>query len=303
MKKNITLVILAAGMGSRYGGLKQLDQIGPAGETIIEYSVFDAIAAGFSKVVFIVRDFFAESFQEKLGDKLSQFIKTEYVHQPITVELNEDNESVQRSKPWGTSHAVLVARDLVDEPFAVINADDYYGRSAFSNMAEFLQDGVATDHYGMVGYVLKNTLSEQGHVNRGICNTDRQGYLSSIEEVLKIRYSNGKIISDKQGHELSPNARVSMNFWGFHPSIFHYIEEGFKRFYMKNRNSPTAEYYIPLIIDELIQTRLIRLKVIPSEDKWYGITYKEDAMAVRKAFLDFRKEGLYPDPLWSTNRS
>ena len=302
MKKNITLVILAAGMGSRYGGLKQLDQIGPAGETIIEYSVFDAIAAGFSKVVFIVRDFFAESFQEKLGDKLSQFIKTEYVHQPITVELNEDNESVQRSKPWGTSHAVLVARDLVDEPFAVINADDYYGRSAFSNMAEFLQNDVATDHYGMVGYVLKNTLSEQGHVNRGICNTDRQGYLSSIEEVLKIRYSNGKIISDKQGHELSPNARVSMNFWGFHPSIFHYIEEGFKRFYMKNRNSPTAEYYIPLIIDELIQTRLIRLKVIPSEDKWYGITYKEDAMAVRKAFLDFRKEGLYPDPLWSTNR-
>jgi NDP-sugar pyrophosphorylase family protein len=300
MEKDITLVILAAGMGSRYGGLKQLDQIGPGGETIIEYSVYDAIEAGFNKVVFIIRDFFAKAFQENLGDKFSDFIQTEYVNQPVNVELKNNDAGVERTKPWGTSHAVLVARDLVDEPFAVINADDYYGRSAFSEMAEFLRERVSPDFYAMIGYVLKNTLSDQGHVNRGVCITDQQGYLTAIEEVLKIRQNSGKIVHGDEGIVLSPNARVSMNFWGFHPKVFQYLEEGFKRFYMENRYNPSAEYYIPLIVDELIRNEQIKLKVIPSEDKWYGITYKDDAVTVRKAFLEFRKRGLYPDPLWST---
>jgi len=220
MKKDITLLILAAGMGSRYGGLKQLDQIGPAGETILEYSVYDAVEAGFSKVVFIIRDFFAEEFEEKLGDKFSKLIRTEYAYQPIDVRFANENNAVPRTKPWGTSHAVLIAKDLVNEPFAVINADDYYGRSGYFKIAEFLRKSVAPGNYAMIGYVLKNTLSNQGYVNRGICITDKEGYLSSIEEILKISHSNNRIVYGDEGLVLTPDTMVSMNFWGFHPKIF-----------------------------------------------------------------------------------
>jgi choline kinase len=298
MKEELSLLILAAGMGSRYGGLKQLDGLGPHGETILEYSMYDAIEAGFDKAVFIVRDFFKDEFIQRMEEKFADRIDLRFVCQEVNPKI-EGLTLPKREKPWGTSHAVLVAKDEIEGPFAVINADDYYGKAAFQIIADFLRDGVSTEQYAMIGFILDKTLSERGHVNRGVCEMDEGGYLTGIEEVLKIRTEGGKIISDSRTEALRGDEVVSMNFWGFHPNLFNYLEESFPAFVKANLDNPKAEYFIPVIIDELIKSKLIRLKVFTSPHRWYGVTYKEDAMMVKKAFKSFQEEGVYPSPLFS----
>ena len=302
MSQDISLLVLAAGMGSRYGGLKQLDALGPDGETILEYSIYDAVQAGFSKVVFVIRDHFEKDFREKIGDRFAGKIEVQYVHQHVNPVIDGIPDLPIREKPWGTSQAVLVARDVIHEPFAVINADDYYGQQCFGMLGKFLKEDVNAQTYAMVGYTLVNTLSEQGHVNRGVCKTDQEGNLASVEEILKIRFAGDQIIyGDDSGQVLSENAIVSMNFWGFHPNIFKELDEGFKKFVRNNISNPKAEYYIPLIIDELIKSGKVKVKLLHSEDQWYGVTYKEDAEHVKKAFEEFAREGKYPSPLWPDN--
>ena len=299
MTRNISLVVLAAGMGSRYGGLKQLDALGPNGETILEYSIYDAINAGFDKVVFVIRDFFEDEFREKVGSRFSDRIDIRYVHQDVNPEIVDINNLPRREKPWGTSHAVLVCKDLINEPFAVINADDYYGQSCFNILGDFLRNRVSPKRYAMVGYVLQNTLSDQGNVNRGICETDREGNLIGVEEVLKIHRHNDKIVhGENHSGSLPADAIVSMNFWGFHQDIFHHLESGFREFVRSNIDNPKAEYFIPLIIDDLIRNGEISVEVLTSHDRWYGVTYQEDAELVKQAFRSFAEQDKYPQPLW-----
>lgn len=299
--QKISLLVLAAGMGSRYGGLKQLDELGPNGETILEYSIYDAIQAGFSKVVFVIRDFFQEEFEQKVGSKFKDQIEVGYVCQPVNPEINGFADLPIREKPWGTSHAVLVADDLIDEPFAVINADDYYGQQCFEIMSEFLRNEATPHVYSMVGYQLKNTLSDMGTVNRGVCATDEKGNLSGIVETLKIRKDDRGVVVHGPNAEqgLSEDDVVSMNFWGFHPDIFRHLHAGFRAFVAANKDNSKAEYYIPLIIDDLIKSGEVEVKLLTSTDHWYGVTYKEDAEHVKAAFARFGEEGKYPHPMWS----
>lgn len=297
MNDKITLIVLAAGMGSRFGGLKQMEPLGPNGETLLDYSVYDAYHAGFTKVVFVIRDFFAEEFKEKIGSRVESFIEVEYVFQDVNIEV-PGIDIVERKKPWGTNHAVLVCKDVVHEPFAVINSDDYYGKDGFSKIAKFLREEVSPERYALIGYILKNTLSDSGTVNRGVCETDENQNLVSIEEVLKIkRQPDGKVIRHDKESELSENAIVSMNFWGFDSTYFKRLEEGFHEFVRQNKDKPTAEYYIPVLIDEMISNGEITLRVIPSHDSWYGVTYVEDADRVRKAFSTLHEKGVYPKSL------
>ena len=299
MNKEISLLVLAAGMGSRYGGLKQLDALGPHGETILEYSIYDAVKAGFTKVVFIIRDHFEQDFRDKIGDRFTDMIDVHYVHQHVNPTIKGISDLPVREKPWGTSQAVLVAKDVINEPFAVINADDYYGQQCFHMLGDFLRNDVNPQTYAMVGYTLVNTLSEKGHVNRGVCSVDEEGNLAAIEEILKIHYEGDQIVYGEKGEQtLSANAMVSMNFWGFHDTIFAELEDGFRNFVLANRQNPKAEYYIPIIIDDLIKAGKIKVKLLHSEDQWYGVTYKEDAEQVKSAFAKFAKEGKYPSPLW-----
>jgi len=299
MENKISLLVLAAGMGSRYGGLKQLDALGPNGETILEYSIYDAVKAGFSKVVFVIRDYFEKDFREKIGDKFKDSIEVVYVHQDVNPVIEGIDGLPKREKPWGTSQAVLVAKDVIDEPFAVINADDYYGQNCFHTLAEFLRTEVSPNHYAMVGYSLLNTLSEKGHVNRGVCTADAEGNLLTVEEILKIRFSGDDVVYGENGeHKLAKDSIVSMNFWGFHQSAFAEIQRGFHAFVKENKNNPKAEYYIPLIVDELIKSGKVKVKLLHSLDQWYGVTYKEDAAQVKSAFAKFKNDGTYPSPLW-----
>lgn len=297
MNDKITLVVLAAGLGSRFGGLKQMEPLGPNGETLLDYSVYDAYKAGFRKVVFVIREFFADDFKEKVGQRVESFMEVEYVFQEVNIEI-PGIEIPEREKPWGTNHAVLVCKDVVNEPFAVINSDDYYGKDGFYKVAQFLKNDVAPDQFALIGYILKNTLSDSGTVNRGVCQTNDQGNLVSIEEVLKIqREEDGRVIRKDKGSELSEDSIVSMNFWGFHPSYFARLESGFHDFVRKNKDNPTAEYYIPVLIDEMINNGEITLKVIPSHDHWYGVTYMQDADRVRVAFAKMHQSGAYPQTL------
>lgn len=301
-KKGISLVVLAAGMGSRYGGLKQLDALGPSGETILDYSVYDAVEAGFSKVVFVIRDFFAEDFKTKVGNQFRDKIDVRYVFQPVNPSLDFAKDLPEREKPWGTNHAVLVCKDEIDEPFCVINADDYYGKSGFIKMAEFLRNEVSPELYSMIGYQLKNTLSESGYVNRGVCKLNGE-YLVDVIETLKIkRDSDGMVYShDSDGNRLNQideDSFVSMNFWGFDATYFDFLERGFERFVQENHDNPKAEYYIPNLVDEMIKSDTAKCLVISSEDNWYGVTYKEDAQEVKDNFAKLVEEGKYPSPLW-----
>jgi dTDP-glucose pyrophosphorylase len=299
MAKEISLVVLAAGMGSRYGGLKQLDALGPSGETILEYSIFDAVRAGFTKVVFIIRDHFEADFRAKIGEKFSDRIDVAYVHQHVNPQIEGIDNLPVREKPWGTSQAVLVAKEVVREPFAVINADDYYGQECFEKMGEFLREEVSPETFAMVGYSLLNTLSEKGHVNRGVCTTDASGNLASIEEILKISLVDGQVVYGQDGANTLPqDAIVSMNFWGFHQTVFEAIEKGFYQFVREHQDNPKAEYYIPIIIDDLIRSGQVSVKLLHSNDQWYGVTYQEDAILVKEAFARFASEGKYPSPLW-----
>lgn len=297
MVDKITLVVLAAGMGSRFGGLKQMEPLGPNGETLLDYSVFDAYNAGFRKVVFVIRDFFADEFKQQIGSKIEEFMEVEYVFQEVNIQVEGAN-IVDREKPWGTNHAVLVCKDVVHEPFAVINSDDYYGKDGFVKAANFLKNKVSPEKYCLIGYILKNTLSDSGTVNRGVCKTDAESNLVSIEEVLKIaRDDSGAVIRQDKGTELPEDSVVSMNFWGFDPSYFDRLEQGFHDFVRANQDNPKAEYYIPVLIDEMINNKEIELNVIASHDSWYGVTYKEDADRVKQAFKDLHVKGAYPETL------
>ena len=298
-----TLLVLAAGMGSRYGGLKQIDQVGPSGETIIEYSVYDAIKAGFGKVVFVIRRSIEEAFKEALGNKFADLIDVDYAIQEIDVKIEGIDNMPAREKPWGTGHAVLVAADKVDTPFAVINADDFYGRGAFRELAAFaekLNDKNGYE-YAMVGYILKITLSDYGSVSRGVCETNAENHLVTVTERTKIQADNGKIYftdDSSQKHELAENTVVSMNFWGFTPSIFDELRKQFKDFVAGNTDNPKAEFYIPLVVNHMIVNNMATIEVLTCEDKWFGITYKEDKEIVTKAFSEFVDRGEYPSPLW-----
>jgi len=299
---DLTLLVLAAGMGSRYGGLKQLDQVGPSGETIIDYSVYDAIEAGFNKIVFIIRKDIEKDMKDLLFDKYSKKVKVEYVFQeldniPDGVELPAD-----RVKPWGTGHAVLMAKDVIHEPFVVINADDFYGKSAFKVVADYMKSQ-KNDLKGkncMAGYRLKNTLSEHGTVSRGVCEVNANNELVDIIERTKIAWQDGKIITDDNGKvlELDGNSFVSMNFWGFTPDVFPELESEFKKFIVENISNIKSEYYIPSIVSHQMNKGLANVKVLEATDQWFGVTYKEDKPLVISKIKQLTSEGMYPEKLW-----
>jgi NDP-sugar pyrophosphorylase family protein len=296
-----TLLILAAGMGSRYGGLKQIDGIGPNQEPIIEYSIYDAIKAGFGKIVFVIREEFDAAFRE-IFDAFNDRIQIEYVYQPVNVKV-DGLDLVKRTKPWGTSHAVLVAKDVINEPFAVINADDYYGANSFKIMADFLNKDCSETKMSMIGYILENTLSENGTVNRGVCEVDSKNNLVEVTEREKLARQGEKVEynigSEEPNAEVDPKSYVSMNYWGFHPSIFKDIEKGLHNFMKENSNSPTAEYYIPNIVSDKIKAREIAFAVIPTNDSWFGVTYKEDKQMAIETLNKHIENGVYPKNLWS----
>ncbi len=295
-----TLLILAAGMGSRYGGLKQIDGIGPNQEPIIEYSIYDAISSGFGKIVFVIRKEFDEAFRSRFN-QFSDRIKIEYAYQPVNIKL-DGVDIVERSKPWGTSHAVLVAKDIINEPFAVINADDYYGAGSFKLMADFLINECKPNLMSMIGYTLRNTLSDYGTVNRGVCAVDKKNNLIEVVERVKIAKQNGKVKynigSDEESGELNPDFSVSMNYWGFHPSIFKEIKYGLHNFIKENSKNPTAEYYIPNIVTDMIVSNKMSVRVIPTNDNWFGVTYKEDKPMAVAEINKYIKSGIYPKNLW-----
>ncbi len=297
-----TLVIMAAGMASRYGSMKQIQQFGPGGETIMDYSIFDAIKAGFKKVVFIIRRDFAEDFKNIFEPKLQGKIETEYVFQEMNKGLDSYSVPEGRTKPWGTAHAILCAKDAIDQPFAVINADDFYGSDGFKKAHDFLANDCKEDVYAIVGYELARTLSEHGTVSRGVCEVDASGNLKGISERLKISRQNGKMVdeeSETSKIELPEEAKASMNFWCFHPSIFSFIEKGFQKFLEKNINSPKAEYLIPLVADEWVKAGKGVIKVLPTSAQWFGVTYKEDAPVVKRSLDKLVEEKQYPATLWN----
>ena len=296
-----TLLILAAGMGSRYGGLKQIDGIGPNEEPIIEYSIYDAINSGFGKIVFVIRREFDEAFRNRF-DKFKNKIIIEYTYQEVNPKV-EGIITVERTKPWGTSHAVLVAKDVINEPFAVINADDYYGSESYKLIADFLTKECSPSLMAMIGYTLHNTLSEHGTVNRGVCELDSDNNLVEVIERTKIAEQNGVVnynigAEDPLG-EVDRNSSVSMNYWGFHPSIFEEIEKGLHNFMRENPDNPTAEYYIPNIITDMIISGQMSVCVIPTNDNWFGVTYKEDKPMAIESINRYIEEGVYPKNLWS----
>jgi dTDP-glucose pyrophosphorylase len=295
-----TLMILAAGMGSRYGGLKQVDGVGPNGEAIIEYSIYDAIQAGFGKVVFIIRKNIEEAFKAKFANKFQDQITVEYAFQELDSPIPGIDQFPPREKPWGTGHAILVARDIVKEPFAVINADDYYGATAFQAMATFLTQQCQPDTYGMVGYILKNTLSDNGAVSRGVCEMDADNNLTDVVERFKVERKEGRVIHELEStlQPLDENALVSMNLWGFHPAVFKVLHELFVDFVAANPDSPRAEFFIPLVVNHQIKNGTAKVKVIPNDEQWYGVTYQEDKATVQQAFKDFVTAGKYPAKLW-----
>ncbi|MCZ2224234.1 MAG: nucleotidyltransferase [Chitinophagales bacterium] len=297
-----TLVILAAGMASRYGSMKQTQGFGPNGETIMEYSIYDAIQAGFGKVVFIIRKEFAEMFAENFGKKLEGKIKVDYVFQTLESFTEGRKIPEERKKPWGTAHAILCCKEKVNEPFAVINADDFYGKDAFIKAYQFLTKNVSENNYAIIGYQLKKTLSENGSVSRGVCNVDVEGNLIDINERTKIYRNNKGIITyeDATGlHEVSEDASVSMNFFGFHPNVIHQCEKYFAEFLDNEINNPKSEFFIPLVVDKVVKNNVGTVKVIPTSAQWFGVTYKEDAPTVQASIDDLVAKGAYPKNLWA----
>lgn len=298
-----TLYVLAAGMGSRYGGLKQLDGLGPNGETIMDYSIYDAIRAGFGKVVFVIRKDFEKDFREKILSKYEGHIPVEVVFQSIQ-DLPEGYECpADRTKPWGTNHAVLMAKDVIKEPFAVINADDFYGRNAFEVIAkELSKPRDRKGDYCMVGFRVGNTMTENGSVARGVCTTSDEGLLTSVVERTAISYDKeGNIVFTDENSEvqtLDPKVPVSMNLWGFTPDYFDYSEREFKKFLDKDINTPKAEFFIPLCIDTLIKNGEATVKVLDTDSRWFGVTYAADRPGVVEKFASLAADGTYPSPLF-----
>lgn len=294
-------MILAAGMGSRYGGLKQMDPFGPNGETIIDYSIYDAKRAGFGKIVFIIRESFRNDFEDLFRSKLEGEIDLEFVAQELDDLPDGFELPTDRTKPWGTAHAVLAARYKINEPFAVINADDYYGVEAYKTLVDFFNENQNAD-YSVVGYRLKNTLSDFGNVNRGICYSNSEGNLDQIVETLKISKKNSDGFGEYQdGDEsklLDPNTLVSMNMFGFMPDFFKKTEAYFVEFLKERINEEKSEFFIPLVLDKMIQENFKNIKVLSSDAEWFGVTYQEDKPYVVDRITTLIKDGVYPEKLW-----
>lgn len=296
-----TLFVLAAGMGSRYGGLKQLDGLGPNGETIMDYSVFDAVRAGFGKIVFVIRKDFEEDFRNIVLAKYQDRIPCDVCFQSVDAVPSGCTYNPERQKPWGTNHAVLMGKDLIHEPFAVINADDFYGRDSFRVLVDYLQTIDGTEgNYCMVGYRVKNTLSENGSVSRGVCTTDADGCLTNVVERTHIEeVGNAIVYSDETGdHPLDPDTPVSMNMWGFSPEYFRYSEQAFRTFLAEHGNELKAEYYIPSVVNELIVSGKARCRVLDTTAKWFGVTYAEDRPQVVMKINELIQQGVYPEKLF-----
>lgn len=300
-----TLVVMAAGMGSRYGGLKQIDPVGPNGEIILDYSAYDAIKAGFGKIVFIIRRDLEEIFRDKIGSSLEKRVDVAYVFQELTNLPTSFSLPEGRTKPWGTGHAVLSCKGAVDTPFAVINADDFYGASAFSSLATYLRgakDQEGIHDYCMVGYALQNTLSKNGSVARGICDVTPDGFLTDIRERTRIAQFSKTIRYTENGEDwvdLAPDVIVSLNTWGFTLSIFDELESGFGPFLSRHSDNITkAEYFLPEVVGNLVKTGKATVKVLPTDEKWYGVTYQEDRPLIQAAIREMINRGTYPGNLW-----
>ena len=299
---SVTLLVLAAGMGSRYGGLKQLDSVGPNGETVIDYSVFDAIRAGFNKVVFIIREDFKEEFKLSIGEKFQDRIEVEYAFQKLDELPPGYTIPNDRTKPWGTGHAILSAMQTVRDPFAVINADDFYGQLAYQKIYKYLSEppvDALPANYCMVGYPLKNTLSEHGSVSRGICSVSEDDKLNSVRELTHIVKKHSEIFNEVNGEKesLTGDEVVSMNMWGFSPQVFIQLERLFSEFLKENLNVLSSEFYIPFAVDNLIQSGTATLEVLETTEKWFGVTYQEDKVQVQKAILSLIQHGDYPSSI------
>ncbi len=299
-----TLLILAAGIGSRYGGLKQLDAIGPHGETIIDYSIFDAVRAGFDKVVFVINERIEKDFNDMIIQKLQPYIQIDYVFQEIWKVPDGIPWSKERTKPWGTGHALLMADGLIDTPFAVINADDFYGHEAYKTLADYYAGWTPAreNDYAMVAFEIGKTLSEHGFVCRGVCQADSRNYLENVVERTWIERKPAGIVYKDEADKfipLSDETVVSMNFWGFTPSFFGHLRSGFREFLQVNGENLKAEYYIPTAVNILIQEKIATVRVLPCAAKWYGITYKEDKEIVVKGIRHLIEKNEYPEKLWS----
>lgn len=295
----LTLLVLAAGIGSRYGGIKQIDGFGPSGETIMDYSLFDAIRHGFTKVVFIVREEILATVREKFEPKLKGKVEVEFVIQGLDTLIPKEFQNAERTKPWGTGHAMLCAKDVIHEPFAVINADDFYGQEAYRSLSQFFRAGAHNDH-AMVGFTLKNVLSQHGSVSRGCGETDESGYLTTVVERTTIVKEGDKIISKEKDLDrpLSPETPTSMNFWGFQPDVFGFAGEHFREFLKDNHTNLKGEFYIPLFVNEMIRRKRGRVKVISGGTTWFGVTYKEDKDEVSRKIKELIDKGEYPSKLW-----
>ena len=297
-----TLFVLAAGMGSRYGGLKQLDSLGPNGETIMDYSIYDAIKSGLGKVVFVIRKDFEQDFRDKILSKYEGHVPVEVVFQSTDALPEGFTCPADRTKPWGTNHAVLMGKDVIKEPFAVINADDFYGRDAFEVIAkELSRPRDRKGDYCMVGFRVGNTMTENGSVARGVCE-NKDGLLTSVVERTAISYDDNHdiVFTDENGEvqKLAPSTPVSMNLWGFTPDYFDYSEREFVNFLKKDINTPKAEFFIPLVIDTLINSGEATVKVLDTESKWFGVTYAADRPGVVAKFAELHKDGTYPEKLF-----
>lgn len=296
-----TLLILAAGMASRYGSMKQIDGFGPNNETIIDYSIYDAIKAGFGKVVFIIKEEYLEDFKAIFEPKLQGKIETAYVFQNFDIKQFGVDIEIERAKPWGTAHAILSGRTAINEPFCVINADDFYGLDAYQKMVKFLTTEVSDSNYSMIGYEIGKTLSDYGSVSRGVCKVNENGVLEDINERTKVLRDGDTIVfeEDDKQYPLAQDTRVSMNFWGFTPAVFQITEELFRDFAVQNKENPKAEFFIPLVAEYLVKSRKADFKVVPTDSQWFGVTYKEDKPIVKASIDQLIKDGAYPDNLWN----
>jgi UTP-glucose-1-phosphate uridylyltransferase len=297
--KTPTLLVLAAGMGSRYGGLKQIDPVGPGGEAILDYSVYDAMRAGFGKLVFVLRKDIEELFKKTVGARFENRVAVEYVFQELDKIPAGFAVPAGRTKPWGTTHAILMAAEVIQEPFASINADDFYGAESYQLLAQHLQSG--TSDYAMVGFTLSNTLSEFGSVARGVCRVDASGYLQNVVELTGIERDGGEVMNtDAQGRttRLTGDEPVSMNFWGFTPGIFGQLRERFETFLRKHGTELKSECYVPNTVGELVAEGQARVKVLRTGDAWFGVTYREDHPRVVESIRRLIAKGAYPERLW-----
>lgn len=296
-----TLLVLAAGMGTRYGGLKQIDPVGPHGQTLIDYSIYGAIQAGFGRVVFVIRHYFEDAFREIVSSKFERFVETDYVYQELDAWLGDFTLPADREKPWGTGHAILVSRDTIAGPFAVVNADDYYGVDSLKAIAGFLATDVAPDRYAMIGYILRNTLSEHGSVARGITEYDERMFLKRIVERKRIEKADGAIRyldADGIAHALTGDELVSINLWGFHPSLFTHLDAQFRLFLQQRGHEKDSELFIPSVVDAVVRSGQATVEVRKTHDEWFGVTYRADAPAATRCIQRLTAQGAYPEKLW-----